>query len=174
MDLSAYDNLSHEEQREFVSFLLWHYRVVDAFWFLRVEEDYGLNKAEDINARVWGKVSELAARELKKRFDMPEQGGLEGFARVLSLYPWTMIAAYPIECGKDELRIRVSKCPPQEGRKKHGLGEYACKAMHMAEFKSIAGIIDPRIRVECEFAPPDPHPEDCYCSWRIFMEDDES
>lgn len=175
MDLTAYDALSPEARRKFVEFLLWHYRVVDAFWFIRVEEDYGLEKAEQLNERVWGKVSQLAARDLGKRFlaDSDLQG-LDAFAKALSLFPWALIVGYEIRregSGPDApVCIDVPHCPAQEGRLRHGLGEYSCKAMHMAEFKNFAHEIDPRIRVHCLFAPPDPHPDGTFCSWRFTLE----
>lgn len=176
MDLAAYDALPPEEQRSFVEFLLWHYRVVDAFWFIRCEEDFGLAKAEELNERVWGKTAQLGARELAKRF-LKDSGleGLDAFAKALSLFPWALIVGYDIEREGSgpaaPVSIKVPHCPAQEGRLKHGLGEYACKAMHMAEFRNFAQELDPRIRVECLYAPPDPHPEDCYCSWRFTLED---
>jgi len=167
MDQKLLDKFSSEHPREYLEFLLWHYRVVDAFWFIRVEEEWGLEAAEEINGRVWEKVTELAGRKIKEQF--VTEGGLAGFKKALAHHPWSILTEYDIADNGHELLLSVPHCPPQEGRKKHGLGEYVCKHMHQAEFSALARTIDPDIRVECLFAPPDPHPDHVYCKWRFTM-----
>jgi hypothetical protein len=168
MNLAPLDAYGSDAASEYIEFLLRQYRVMDAFWFIRAEETFGLPAAEGLNERVWPKVAELAARDLKKRFKI-EETGLKGFAKALTLFPWALIVGYDIQDHGDHLLIEIASCPAQEARLKRGLGEYVCKEMHRAEFASFAAVIDPKIRVECVFAPPDPHPEEVYCRWRFTM-----
>jgi hypothetical protein len=172
MDLSFLDALGPDARDKYIEFLLYHYKVVDAFWYIGVENERGPAEADAVNEFVWANAGKLGARHIKQRFNI-EAKGLEGFRQVSALYPWTLLAGYQFRDEGDALIIEVPHCPPQEGRLKHGKGEYACKAMHKAEFEAFAREIDPAIRVACDFAPPDQHPRGLWCRWRFTMADDQ-
>lgn len=166
--MNPLDELTQVQLRSYVEFLLWHYKVVDGFWFLNAAERFGQSTAEELNTRVWEKAGALAAKQIIKRFNIDEKG-LSGFLKAQSLYPWSLIIGYNFEQKDDELILTAPACPSQLARLKRGLGEYNCKEMHRREFESFAKVIDERICVECRFAPPDKHPPDTFCKWRFYM-----
>lgn len=159
---------NHEELQQYMAFMLNMLRRTDGFWFLGVEHAYGYDAAIKINEEVWNRMGKFMTREIKDKFSVEEKG-LKALARVLRYSPWTMISGFEIEAREEEIILSVPHCASQVARLQKGVGEYDCKDMHFGEFMSIIEEVDRDIKVECLFAPPDPHPKELFCKWRFTM-----
>jgi hypothetical protein len=168
MDLGILEHMEAEDLRQYVRFLLHHYRVMDSFWYIYISELFDEATADLLNEKVWGKIPALAVKDLLQRFPLKERG-LPGFVQALRYWPWHLLVGYQIEERPDEVILSVSTCPTQEARIKRGFQEYHCKEMHRREFESFARAVDPRIQTECVFAPPDPHSPEMICQWRFSL-----
>ena len=47
MSIDLLESLDAPQLRQYLKFLLWHYRVVDAFWFISVAERFAHDTAQE-------------------------------------------------------------------------------------------------------------------------------
>jgi len=123
MNMEIFEHMQAQELRKYIQFLLWHYRVMDSFWFIYVNDVFDQQTAENINAKVWKRVAGMAAKELVSTFNTKEKG-LKGFVEAQKLFPWCILIDYKIEEREDEVIISVPSCPTQVARLKRGLDEF--------------------------------------------------
>ncbi|MDH4209004.1 MAG: DUF6125 family protein [Anaerolineae bacterium] len=161
-----FSEMEDRDLRQYLDFLLRQYRLADAYWFLGVEDTFGTDAAVTLNEKIWTRMGSIAARDIKERFPLVEQG-VGRVLEALSYFPWAIITGFQLDEAEDVARIRVPYCPPQAARLRGGRGEFPCKAMHLGEFTNFAREIDERVEVHCVMAPPDPHPEDLWCEWEM-------
>lgn len=157
------------EKRSYLDFLLWHYPIIDAFWFLFASDEIDLYTAERLNERVWEKVAGMAPKDQVKRLQITEEG-LRGFVEPQRLFTWAMIIGYEIDEQADEVIISAPHCVIQEARVAKGLPELSCKEMHRSEFELFAKSVGERINVECFFTPPVPHPDHIFRTLRFTIQ----
>jgi hypothetical protein len=168
MNLKVFEAMDAPQLRQYLRFLLWHYRVMDSFWYLNIAEQFDEPTADRLNEKVWERIAAMAAKDLVKRFGIADSG-LKGFVAALRYWPWCILVDYHITESPDAVLISVPCCPTQEARTRRGLKEYNCREMHRREFSSFARQIDPRIETRCLFAPPDPRQNGVMCQWRFTM-----
>ncbi len=142
----------------------------DGLWFLAVEGKYGLDAAMEADTKAWEGFTVIEAKRIMRRHGIPEGGGIPALARALKLRLYALINEQEIaEQTEDRLVFRMNECRVQAARRRKGLPDFPCKPVGIVEYAGFARTIDPRIETRCLGCPPDPHPEDWYCSWEFTL-----
>ena len=145
--------------------------VNDGVWFQSVENRHDIDVAKRCNDTCWSRFSPMEARRIKKIFAIPENCGLDGLKRALSLRLYAVINEQSfVDSDSQTLIFRMNACRVQNARKRKGLADYPCKSGGWVEYSSFARAIDPRIMTRCIACPPDAHPDEWFCSWEFTLD----
>ena len=161
------ENMSKEELLNVIKMFSKNWLTVDGLWFTLVEDKYGMEEALDLDLKMWQRYSSIEAKRIKEIIGT-EEGWIKGILKAIQ-YGVTN-PAMPFEYsmdGPNQVYIWYTCCVPQEGRIRSGRGEFPCKPMAMTAYSSFAKMVDPGIKVENVFCPPDSHPPDMWCKWKF-------
>lgn len=138
----------------------------DGLWFQEVESQKGMSEAKSINDSCWSLFAKMEAFKIKKFLDLPDFGGLKALDAALKLRIYSTINAHSSRWDDNgSLIFSMTECRVQSARRRKELNHYPCKSAGLIEYSDFAKAIDPRIKVECVWCPPDRVPETEFCSW---------
>ena len=174
MDSPAIRELEKLPRKSLIDLIKMYSRnwvTVDGLWFSGVEEKYGIDAAMELDVRMWQIGSKTEARRIKKLFNMDE-GGIANIIKTIDFMSWAFCFGYEYDVTDERAVWTCKRCLPQEQRIKLGKGEFPCKPTFEALFSNVIDIIDPRVKYQCLFCPPDPHPQDECCKWELTLPGD--
>ena len=145
-------------------------RFQDGFWFMNVEDILGINKAIEIDAAIWSKFGKYESELLLKTFNWDKES-IPTLIKALKYAPSWLFFDYSIEqVSETEVVFQVKNCLAQVGRLRGGRGVFACRRVEEGYLTNFVQVIDPKIKVKCDFCPPDKYFDSLWCSWHFYIE----
>ncbi|MFX0147177.1 MAG: DUF6125 family protein [Candidatus Hodarchaeota archaeon] len=168
-DLSDF---SRDELLNYIEHLSKLWLAIDGTWFQAIEEEYGLEKAIDIDTKQWKRFTVIEAKRIMALLNIPKNGGISALIRALKFRIYSNINEQEIiEVTQNRCVFRMNNCRVQFARKSKNLPDFPCKSVGLLEYSEFAKTIDPRIQTKCICCPPDPHPNEYYCSWEFNLKE---
>ena len=166
------EDLSKNELKELIKIYARNLYALDGVWFQSVEKKGGMDEAMYHDKKAWRKFTETEARRIKKFLKLPDQSGLEGLEKALSLR-FSALANPEVEFIRDNnnLIYKVIECRVQSARRNKGISLHPCKSVGIIEHLYFAKTIDSRIECETISCFPDVTDNTCACAWRFFLSD---
>jgi len=146
--------------------------TIDGFWFLGTEKLYGTVEATSLDEQAWGNYGKTEANLLKRYLSIKKVTKLEDICRIYLLTPIFGNLGAAAEVRGNKCYLSVSDCHPQKARIRKNLGEFPCKRVGIAYFRSFLEVLNPKLKFGCVVCPPDEHPEDLWCEWEVWFEED--
>lgn len=147
------------------------FQILDGFWFLGVEDKFGVHVATEIDGIAWENMAVREAKILKDALGL-KGNNIETLIETLRHTPFMLTVKFKFEReSENDVILRVVECKPQMARVRSGKPIFPCKPVGFNYFKKFAETINPKIRVECLGCPPDQPPKEYWCAWRFKLEE---
>jgi len=145
----------------------------DGLWFQAVEKEFGMDSALEMDRQAWKLFTQVEAKRIMERFGIEPNGGIDGLDRALRFRLYARINDQEIyRVDERTLRLEMKECRVQSARERKGLPAFPCKSVGIVEYAYFANAIDPRLKTEVIFCPPDLRPEGCYCTWQFTLQNE--
>ncbi len=168
---NALEALSREQLVELLGIYSKNWLALDGLWFQSVERKLGMDEAMEHDREAWRDFTAIEARRIKAFLGLPEQAGLEGLARALSLRLYANLNREAITIHGSTLTYRVLDCRVQAARRRKGMSYHPCKSVGLVEYAGFAQVIDPRISCRCLSCYPEASDDTCACAWQFTLEE---
>jgi hypothetical protein len=140
----------------------------DGIWFQAVENNYGIEKAIELDKAAWQKFTVIEAKRIQKRFNLEPNGGIRSLVKALNFRLYSYINKQEIIfIDENKCVLKMNECRVQAARARKNLQPFPCKPVGLVEYEYFAKTIDPRINTKCLHCPPDSLPDDSWCAWEF-------
>jgi hypothetical protein len=157
-------------KEQLIDMMFMHIRnmwSVDGLYFVGIEDKIGTEAATEIDTKVWEVMGKLEARRLREVLGI-EPNNIDAISKYMRATGWHLdLEDVELDVTGNQIIERNIDCRVQTARIKKGLGEFPCKQVRLTYMKSFFQELNSEIEVECIQCPPDAHPEDLWCAWRI-------
>ncbi len=158
------------------------FQTLDGLWFLKMEQEFGFDKAMEIDDAVWKLYGEREARRLVRFYQnlgllKDSDGPLLKLKTVIGKSLFNKTLGFSIELEGNQLVFLVDTCKTLEGMKRVGRSDDqmqdVCFRIGFTFYQSFAKAIDERFTIECMFTPfskeTGKHPDKCVCGWKFSL-----
>lgn len=169
-----YKNLSTFSKDELIKLIEIYSKnwlAMDGVWFQSVEHKLGMDEAMLHDAEAWKRFTVIEAKRIKEFLKLPDNSGIDGLAKALSLRFYANINEDKIEIDGNTLTYTSVNCRVQRARERKGMPFHPCKSVGIIEYSGFAETIDSRFTCECISCYPDITDNSCCCKWKFVLTD---
>jgi len=146
------------------------YQIVDAHWYLSIQDRWGNEAALDRDFWVWERLPKSEIQAVSKLLDIEGKKDLDSLVKLFLTVPMNMTTDYIIEHpGPDRTVITFTFCPVLRALEKEGLGREndICRNLDIMIFRNYAKHFNPSVAINPVLLPPRPNLTGPACAWEF-------